>query len=244
MSDWKPAALGGLGGAVLALAVVLGLAATGRLPENPDKSVHDYLMAHPEILVAMSSKLQSQQEDAAQATLQGAVDKVGLKAFFNPKVAFVTGPQNAKTTIAEFFDYNCVHCRNSFAAVQKFYKAHPDARFAFIEFPIFGADSDAAARLAIAARKQPDKYVAFHFAIMGINGPANQAAIYDAARKTGLDIAKLTADSADPAITAEIAAAHALGEAAKVDGTPTFVIDGKAHAGEVNDQVLKAMTKT
>lgn len=67
---------------------------------------------------------------------EAAVAKVGIKAFFDPKIAFVTGPENAKTTLAEFFDYNCPYCRASVPALKKFYEAHKkDTRFAFIEFP-------------------------------------------------------------------------------------------------------------
>jgi len=244
MSDWKLAAAGGLGGGALALAVVLGLAASGRLPV-PDKPIHDYLMAHPEILVAMSDKLQSQQEEDAQNARQAAVDKLGMKAFFNPKLAFITGPQNAKITIVEFFDYNCPFCRQSVPALQKYYETHKDkARFAFIEFPIKGPQSLVAARAALAARKQPDKYIPFHFMLMKEDGEVDAGVVIADAQKAGLDLAKLQADMNDPTLDAAIAASHSLAEAAKVDGTPTFIVNGKVHAGAVDDAVLKKMTKT
>ena len=63
--------------------------------------------------------------------------KIGQDALFNPAVAFVTGPANAKTTLVEFYDYDCPYCRASLPAVKKFYEAHKnDTRFSFIEFPI------------------------------------------------------------------------------------------------------------
>ena len=54
-----------------------------------------------------------------------------------PRVAFVTGPADAKNTLVEFYDYDCPYCRASLPAVKKFYDAHKDdTRFSFIEFPI------------------------------------------------------------------------------------------------------------
>ena len=177
-TDWKTAALGGIGGAVLAVAAVFGLSAGGVLPppSGGDAAIHDYLLAHPAVLIEMSNKLQAQQQASEDSARQAAVDKLGIKPFFDPKLAFVTGPKDAKTTFVEFFDYNCPFCRSSNPAVEAFYNKHKnDVRFAFIEFPIKGPDSTAAARIALAARRQPDKYLALHFALMGLQEHATPA---------------------------------------------------------------------
>ena len=145
----------------------------------------------------------------------------------------------------EFFDYNCAHCRNSFPIVQKFYNAHKaDTQFAFIEFPIFGEQSNNAARAALAARLQPDKYVAFHFALMGEAGEIGPKQIVDAAHKVGLDVNKLMSDLKDPRINKQMASAHALAMRTGVAGTPFFIIDGRAHSGEVDEADLKNMSKS
>lgn len=245
-ADWRMAAAGGIGGAALAVVIVLALSRFGFLPagESGDDAIHDYLMAHPEVLVAMSNKLQMQQQEADDSARQTAVGKLGTKAFFNPAVAFITGPADAKTTFIEFFDYNCPYCRASNPAVEKFYNAHKDdARFAFIEFPIKGPKSIAASRLALAARMQPDKYLEFHFALMREEGEADAASVVATAKRVGLDLKKLQADEQDPSIDSAIAAAHALAQAANIDGTPAFIIDGKIREGAVNDDALKAMVK-
>ena len=97
----------------------------------------------PNVLYDMSDKLQKQEAEQEQQNKRALIAKLGLKRFFDPAVAYVTGPANAKNTFVEFFDYNCIHCRNSVAAVKKFYEAHKnDTRFAFIEFPIFGEQSN------------------------------------------------------------------------------------------------------
>lgn len=240
----KTAAIGGIFGAAVALAATFGAAALGFFPPPSDKQFEHYLMAHPSIVLTMAEKAQVEEANETQRQLQAAVNKVGLKTYFDPKIAFVTGPANAKRTFVEFFDYNCAHCRNSFPLVQKFYQQHKgDTRFAFIELPIFGEASNNAARAALAARKQPDKYVAFHFAMMAEPGSIDANSMIDAAQKAGLDINKLTADVKDPALNKQMAAAHALASRTGVSGTPFFILNGEAHEGEVDESMLKALSK-
>jgi protein-disulfide isomerase len=246
--DWRIIAASSIAGALLALLVIFEFGAEGLLPLDKaatEKTVHDYLVAHPGILVDMTNNLQAEQEKKTEDDRQKAADKLGSKAFFDPKLAFITGPANAKTTVVEFFDYNCPFCRASVPALQKFYDKHKnDTRFAFIEFPIKGQESVAAAHAAIAARKQPGKYVAFHFALMNEKGYVDETTVFDVAKKTGLDIAKLTADMKDPSIDSEIDAAHKLADAAKIDGTPAFIINGKMREGALDDKLLAQMVKS
>ena len=240
--NWKLAALGGLGGAAIAVLIVLIMAATGTLPvsqEASDARIHDYLMRNPEILVDMTNKMQSDQTAQEDAARQVAVDKIGMQAFFDPKVAFVTGPANAKTTLVEFFDYNCPYCRASLPAVKKFYDKHKnDTRFAFIEFPIKGPNSIVAAHAAIAARNQPQKYLKFYFALMNEQELATPDLIFSVARKAGLDVDRLKSDMMDKSVDAAVKAAHDLAIAAKIDGTPAFIINGRMREGAINDTIL------
>jgi protein-disulfide isomerase len=234
---------GALGGAVLALAIVFGAAAVGVFP-NSDARIHDYLIAHPQILVAMTDKLQSDQQTSEDTTRQRAVDKIGLKAFFNPRLAFVMGPANARTTFVEMFDYNCPYCRASVPLVKNFMAAHKnDARFAFIEFPIKGPDSTIASRAAIAARKQPDKYLDFHFRLMSRKELVTEDVVYEDAAKAGLDVPKLKADMKDHSVDMALAAAHSLAVAANIDGTPAFIVNGNVREGAINEEALQQLLK-
>jgi len=246
--DWRIIAASSLAGALLALAVIFEFGWAGLLPLNKqatEQTIHDYLVSHPDILVDMTNNLQAEQEAKTEKERQAATDKLGVKAFFDPRLAFITGPANAKSTVVEFFDYNCPYCRASVPALKKFYEKHKnDTRFAFIEFPIKGADSVAAAHAAIAARKQPGKYVAFHFALMSEKDYVDEKAVMDVAKKSGLDIAKLESDMKDPAIDSEIDAVHKLADAAKIDGTPAFVINGKMREGALDEKLLEKMAKS
>ena len=242
--QWKAAVLGGVIGAALSLAIMFAVGRLGFLPGASDDRLHAYLVAHPYLLVEMTEKLQKAEANKDQQGRQAVIEKVGLKRFFDPSVAYITGPANAKNTFVEFFDYNCIHCRNSFAAVKKFYDAHKsDTRFAFVEFPIFGDASMAAARTGVAARQQGDLYLTLHFLLMGEKDTINNDVLFADAKKAGLDMAKLNTALVAPDLDKTIAAAHKLAEQAKIDGTPTFIINGKVHPGEITEADFKNLLK-
>jgi protein-disulfide isomerase len=238
------AAAGGIAGAVAALIAVWVGGALGLVPLATDARLHAYLMAHPGLVYEMAAKDQADEAAKAEANRQKAVDKLGVKAFFDPAVAFVTGPQNAKHTFVEFFDYNCIHCRNAFPAVKAFYEKHKnDTRFAFVEMPINGPASENAARVAIAARSQGDKYLALHFALMGEKEAIDNQLLYNDAAKTGLNMTKLIEDVAKPPVDKALAGAHKLAGDAGVSGTPTFIVNGRVYDGEVSEKEFERMIK-
>lgn len=242
----KTAALGALGGATIALVIVFAASAIGLFPnrEVTQQTIHNYLLAKPEILQEMADALSEKQAQAEVDASQAAVDKVGVSRFLDPRIAFVTGPANAKTTIIELFDYNCPYCRASLPAVKKFYEKHRnDTRFAFIEFPIKGEASVLATRAMLAARRQPGKYIPFHFALMSERDAVDQQMIDQTAERLGLDINQLHRDMDDPEIAQTIARVHLLAKRSKINATPTFIINGKVRPGAVDDELLGQLTK-
>jgi protein-disulfide isomerase len=236
---------GAIGGAALAIALVYTLAAQGLMPIN-DRQMQTYLMTHPELALAMIGRQQQLDDAKKQAQQAAALNKVGQQRFFDPKLAFVTGPENAKSSVVEFYDYDCPYCRASLPEVKKFYEAHKnDTRFSFIELPldIHGETAMLAAQASIAARYQPDKYVDFHFAMLGNDKPVDANAIYDTARKVGLDLDKLRADMNRPEVAQIIKQGHELATQVGIDGTPTFIVNGQMHPGMVQDGDLETLTK-
>ena len=91
------------------------------------------------------------------------------------------------------------------------------------EWPILGEGSVFAARAALAARNQ-GKYEEFHWAMMGLQGRAEEASILNAAVEIGLDADKLRADMDAPEINEHIQTSMELAAALGFNGTPSFVI--------------------
>ncbi len=239
-----------VGGALLFSlgAAVTGIA-TGRMSPLPaltekgriEQVVHDYLLAHPEILAEMSTKLDQQQQVATEKAQQSALASVGTSALLDPKVAYIAGPANAKVTVAEFFDYRCPHCKASLAAMRHLVAEGKNIRVAFVERPILTPDSLVAAEAAVAARRQGDKYVPFHFALMATTGELPKDRILDIAKSVGLDTARLEKDMADPAVLDSIKQSNGLADRLHFDGTPTFVINDRIVVGELTDAQLQAL---
>ena len=249
MKPWISVLAGAVSGAFIAVAIVFAAASQGLLPHAGTSSdIRGYLLSHPELVSQMTDLLQQKQQAETDRVQAAALKKIGMAAFFDPNIAFVTGPADAKKTLVEFYDYDCPYCRASLPAVIKFYNAHKnDTRFSFIELPIpqlHGPSAVLAARASLAARLQPDKYVPFHFALMSEQGAVDETIIFADAQKAGVNVAKLKADMLDPAIDKLIDQSHALAQKAGIDGTPTFIANGVMHPGAVDEAALEEMAKS
>ena len=153
-----PLKMSAAGALLFSLGAVTTALVTGRIPlpaageqGRIEQVVHDYLLAHPDILGEMSTRLEVQQQANAEHDRNAALSSIGSAALLDPKVAYVAGPANAKVTVAEFFDYRCPHCKASLAAMQHLLSAGKNVRVAFVERPILTADSLWAAQAAVAA---------------------------------------------------------------------------------------------
>ena len=236
---------GAIGGAALAVAVIVTMANQGLMPIN-DRQMQTYLMQHPELAAAMLGRYQQLEENKQKAQQTAAL--MNQAAFFDPKIAFVTGPANAKQTFVEFYDYDCPFCRASLPAIKKFYEANKDkVRFSLIEYPIeqlHGPSAVFASKASLAARRQPDKYMDFHFALLAEEGAITEQMIYANAAKVGMDVAKLKADIQDPEIQKALDASIALARKTGIDGTPTFIINGKLRPGMLDDAGIAEAMKS
>ena len=119
---------------------------------------------------------------------------------------------------------------------------HPDIRIVFKEYPIFGARSQAAAKLAIAAARQ-GRYFAVFEAMMATPqlGTAQMDRILGA---NGVDLEQAHATARSPEVQAQLDDVTRLARALGVDGTPTFVIGDRMIVGADMDQLEQAIGHT
>lgn len=192
------------------------------------KIVHDYLIAHPKVLVEASQALQAQQQQKIESEAMSAI-KQNKAAIFNDAQTPSIGAKNAPVTLVEFFDYQCGHCRAMQPTLEKLVKQDHSIRFVFKELPIFGGTSNYAAKAALAVAKiQPGKYYAFHNAMLTSTNGLNPKTIAAIAKKEGVNVAKMKQAMHSKSIEKQIKANFALAQLLKVMGTPTFVIGNKA----------------
>lgn len=186
--------------------------------------VRDYLMQNPEVLVQAMDVLQQREQSAKLEQAKAAIS-LHKDKFQGGPTTFAAGPENASTTLVEFFDYRCGYCRRALPTVQELLAEDDDLRVVFMEFPILSEESVVASRAAMASLKQDrSKYMDFHSALMSSRGNLTEQAVLGIAGSLGLDTGKLKADMASPEIEAALAANHAMAQEIGVNGTPAFIV--------------------
>jgi protein-disulfide isomerase len=135
----------------------------------------------------------------------------------------VLGNPQGDVSVVAFFDYNCPDCRRTGPALTELTAKDPKVRVVLKELPVLGADSEAAARVALAARKQ-GKYAELHERLLTERGRAGKDNALRIAAELGLDPAALERDMNDPAITDIILGNMRLARDLGVRGVPFYIV--------------------
>ena len=194
---------------------------------NIEKIVHDYLVQHPEVLVEASKALQQKMQEKQQEEAVSAISKNAQELFNDPNSPVVGNP-NGSVTIVEFFDYQCGHCKEMSKTMQDLLTANKNVKLVLKELPIFGGNSQIAAKAALASVKQ-GKFYAFHKAMLGASNPLNKDKIFDTAKSVGLNIDQLKKDMESPEVAAQVKANFKLAQTLHLAGTPAFILSNKAN---------------
>ena len=199
--------------------------------------VLETIRANPEIVMEAVAILEKR-EATAQASAQAEVLVNQRELLERDPNAPVLGNPEGDVTVVEFFDYNCPYCKRAMPQVQGLLEADPNVRIVYREWPILGDGSVFAAKAALAARNQ-GKYEEFHWAMMGMNGRAEEATVLRIAREVGLDIEQLRRDMDAPEVEEHIATSMRLTQALGFNGTPSFVIGDALVPGFVEQSELE-----
>lgn len=194
-----------------------------------EKIIHNYIVNNPKVLVEASQTLQKQTEAKQQKTALSAIKK-NTKQLFNDPNSPVAGNPKGTVTLVEFFDYQCGHCKAMNKIVQNVVKKDKKLRVVFKELPIFGSNSQFAAKAALAVYKigGADKYYAFHDALLATPNPLTNEKVFAAATKMGLNVKKIKQTMNSSEIAQQLRDNFKLAQTLKLIGTPTFVIGNKA----------------
>lgn len=224
---------------LLAFLPALLLAACGQ-PGGAVKGdqVRAYLLEHPEVIEEALGKLQAKRQAAADSELGKLLAAYKDRLEADPR-DFVAGNPNGAVTVVEFFDYRCPYCKVAAEGVDKLLAENKDVRLVLKEYPVLSAESELAARAALAAKAQ-GKYWAVHRALM-TEQTLDAAGIERILRENGVDMAKAQAAIAAPATDAHIKDVRSLGQETRVSGTPAFLIGDRMISGWSQDQLLDAI---
>ncbi|OQM76681.1 DsbA family protein [Manganibacter manganicus] len=200
--------------------------------------IRDYLLKNPELLLEVQDALETKQREEQRLASEGVIEE-NKAEIFNSTFDGIVGNPNGKTTIVEFYDYNCGFCKRAMEDMQALTKADPDLRFVLKEFPILSPDSQKASVVSMAFHMMhPEKYGEFHKALLGGQGRATEATAIKVALSLGADEKDLREKMKDPSIPEAISKTYDLANKLMITGTPSYVIGNEVVFGALGEQVL------
>lgn len=128
-----------------------------------------YLLNHPELLIEVDQILQKKQYDEQIKAMTQAVLQHQDALLKDDNIPSI-GPAEVKVALIEFFDYQCNISSHQAPVIRALMKNHPEVRFVFREWPIFGycwkpSFQAAETGLKIWQQKGADAYIKFHDAL-------------------------------------------------------------------------------
>ncbi len=157
------------------------------------------------------------------------------------------GSASKDLEILEFADFQCPHCKEAQANMEKLSVDFPKARFVFENYPLPQHPAAAgAAAYGVCVAKQGGSDAFFTFASAVFDGQdglatADGAALTlnSAVTKAGLDPAKIEACSKTTVATGEVAASVKLAQDLGINQTPTLVVNGRQVPAGAPYDILK-----
>ncbi|WP_454917473.1 DsbA family protein [Xanthobacter sediminis] len=228
----------------LALAAALASSPASAFTDEEKKElgpvIRDYLLQNPEVLQEAIAVLETRQSAAEATSRNKALSSVKPLLNDSPRGVVVGNPKG-DVTLVEFFDYNCGYCKKALSDLQGLIKEDPNLRVVLREFPVLGPGSVEAAQVAVAVRMvAPEKYLAFHQALLGGRGQADRAKALAAAKEVGIDPALIQKQASSPELNATLDESMKIAEALSLNGTPSYVVGDQVVVGAVGFDKLKA----
>ena len=232
-------------GVIIVLAV--GLCAAARAGEAPDAArrqeietiVREYLRAHPEVVLEALQEMERREQERQRVQRVEAI-RAHLAQLTQDPGSPVAGNPQGKVTVVEFFDYQCGYCKRQVAELKKLLQGDADVRLVYKDLPILGPPSVFAARAALAARKQ-GKHEALHEALMATKESLTEEIVLKVATESGLDIARLQKDMADPSVAEALERNFQLQRALNIEGTPALIVGTEFVPGAASVETLKVL---
>ena len=152
------------------------------------------------------------------------------------------GPDNAKNTIIEFFDYFCGYCKKIHSELIDLVNTNNNVRVIFIQHPILNESSNVLAKIAIAATKQ-NKGFELHHALFSLEGSITREKLQKTIKETGLNEVKLKIDMERDEVEKIIKLSSFLASGVGARGTPSIFVNEEFIGGYVSQDKIKKLLK-
>ncbi|HYW15466.1 MAG TPA: DsbA family protein [Allosphingosinicella sp.] len=219
LAGWKTAMAAGLLGAVVG---------GGAVAYASRESVRDYLLENPEILPEAMDRLRDREAARVISANRASIE--------TPFAGAWAGAADGDVVLVEFFDYACGYCRKSNADIERLIQEDPKLKVVWREWPVLGADSEAAARASLAAA-QAGRFKPFYDTLFAAGRPTPEALA------KARSAAGLTGDLTSAAGDRELERNFQLARNLEATGTPTFVVGDQILQGAVGYETLRDAIK-
>ncbi|MBL6929470.1 MAG: thioredoxin domain-containing protein [Rhodospirillales bacterium] len=203
--------------------------------------IREYLAKNPDIVIDAIQAYQVRAEEEKRA-LQAVAMAHSKAALERDPASPVIGNPDGSVTVVEFMDYRCGYCKKVFPAVQELLKTDGDIRYVVKEFPILGPDSVVASRAAISVwLLAPEKYLAYHTALMEARGGLSEKRVVVMAEEMGLDGQQVAEKMKSADVVDSINRNRDLARALNINGTPAFIVGDQLAPGAVSVDKLREL---
>lgn len=147
----------------------------------------------------------------------------------NNPVSPSVGPQEAKVTVVEFFDFACGHCKGLAPIMSQIIKDNPDVRFIFEPLYFISEHSPYAAKVALAAH-QKGKFSAVYHGIMTLP-TLNEENVNQILQDENLNVDEIKKMIEEKNIRRGLQDIDALSQVLGINGVPMLLINGEPFYG-------------
>ena len=152
------------------------------------------------------------------------------------------GPDNAKNTIIEFFDYYCGYCKKIHPELINLANSNNDLRVVFIHHPILNESSNVLARIAIAATMQ-NKGSEIHHALFSLVGSITSEKLQEVIKELGINEIKLKIDMERDEVKKIIKLSSFLASSSGARGTPSLFINEEFIGGYLSPDKIEGLLR-
>jgi protein-disulfide isomerase len=201
--------------------------------------VAQYIMDHPETIVAALDAQQAQQALQRQSQVSIAIRQHRAELLADAGSPAMGDPKG-DVTVVEFFDFRCPYCKKTAPLLEHLVARERRVRIVFKNLPVLGPESMYAARLGLAAARR-GRFAEFYKTIFAqVPAHGDRGAIDGAVRNMSLNPAALYAASKTPEIDAAVQRDLRLAESLGITGTPALVVGDQVLPGAPTAQELDA----
>ena len=203
--------------------------------EPDDTAVRAYLLEHPEIVLdnpevkqAISAAAEQRRRQAEESARRYVL--ANNRQIIRSPLTPTLGNASANISIIQFSDYQCAPCKQTYGELEIVKNSRDDIEVLYLELPVYGSNSELAARAAIAANVN-GVFVDYHRSLMQSDAMLDVARIREAAIAAGMTDAQVENSFANPETIEYLAELRELAEKLDVNGTPTYLIGNELVRG-------------